>query len=494
MDGSVSDEVMPVFDAIIIGAGPAGLAAAHSLTTQAPHSRILLLEAGRLQSRRFCPVDTRRSCKGCGGVCNVISGFGGCMHYGDGVKFSLMPSGRRLMPLFGEENAYHLAHASAEMLMSFASVRPTFKGQHVPDEVRDHFAHCGLTIREFPVAVVPESELELIIDGLYTWLSTRTTLMLETAVIDIDRESSAYKVVAHTRRRGNSTFYGRNVVFATGRRGLVHTEKLLSKLAIPMMSPKASIGVRFEMRSHYLEAAGLAHPDMKVSQRNTSDNKIKTFCFCGGTNGGRIKFTNYQDAFGEPIIVLDGHETCEREPSGRDLAANFGLLCQMQTSTEDKKDWLEDAVLAPYRRISGGRPLAQRLRTFLHRSPETTSWPDLRDSLPFEPSVADLMTGPLHELFTERDHASLVLGFEQLMTPILRVAGSGQEIRDLLDEILVIGLELEFLWNQVSIDECCETPREGIFVTGDAAGLAQGVIQAMMMGLQASSRIADRVA
>jgi uncharacterized FAD-dependent dehydrogenase len=396
------------------------------------------------------------------------------------------------MQLFGEECAYILANTASEMLMSFTRERPSFRGENVSCKIHEIFAQYNLTLREFPVAVVSESELKYIINGFYAYLSKRCTLFLETSITDVSMFQDYYKVVAYNRKAGYVEFYANNVVFATGRRGLTDTQRILERLAVPMQPPKASIGVRFEMSSRYLEAAGLVHPDMKVSQKKGAENKTKTFCFCGGHNGGRIKFTNYQQAFGDPIIVLDGHETCERQPVDRDLAGNFGLLCQIDESEKNIADWLEHAVLAPYRRISGGHPVVQRLRTFFNCMSEFITWQELQASLPFEPSVADLVTGSVYELFPKRDHATIVQNFCQLMGPILRIAGSDSKVSDLLDEILVIGLELEFLWNQIAINEHCETPQRGIFVIGDSAGLAQGVIQAMMMGLQAARCIAER--
>ena len=155
-----------------------------------------------------------------------------------------------------------------------------------------------------------------------------------------------------------------------------------------MMPPDFSCGVRFEMRSDYLRATGLSHPDFKVTQRDGMPNKVKTFCFCGGTNGGRVKFTHYQDAFGEPIITLDGHETLERESTGRPLAGNFGLLCQTVTldsdAGEDVHGPLEHLRLResalPRPRLSrfaaaawGGAALfAQPTRTIARREAATT--------------------------------------------------------------------------------------------------------------------------
>jgi uncharacterized FAD-dependent dehydrogenase len=231
---------------------------------------------------------------------------------------------------------------------------------------------------------------------------------------------------------------------------------------------------------------------MKVTQRGRHADKIKTFCFCGGTNGGRIKFTHYQDNFAGEIITLDGHETLDRVPSGRSLAGNFGLLCQSTTldADADESETLERELLAPYRAMNGGRPVVQTLADFRARRAPSTDWAQLSASLPFEPSVQNLVTAPVHELFTERQQASLIDAFDNLMTPMLVLGGYDIDPMDLADEILVVGLEIEFLWSRIAVSHECETPRPGVFVVGDAAGLAQGVIQAAMMGMRVGRAVA----
>jgi hypothetical protein len=121
------------------------------------------------------------------------------------------------------------------------------------------------------------------------------------------------------------------------------------------------------------------------------------------------------------------------------------------------------------------------------------SWSALSAALPFQPSVNNLVTGPLFQLFSPREHAALLNTLYQVLVPILDLAGVSGPVSALADEVLVVGLELEFLWNQVHIDSHAETPRPGLFVVGDAAGLAQGIIQAMILGLCAGRRVAGRL-
>jgi len=482
-----------VLDAVVAGAGPGGIAAALAIREQSPDASIAMLEVGHGQSRRPCPVDAGRKCRGCGGICNVVSGFGGCMHYGDGVKLSLFPSGRRLGGLFGEDRAEHLSTKAFGYLNRYLPEPVQLRGHEIPARMETTFAQHGMDIRPYPVATIGEGSLTGIIDGLYQDLRGDVTIMLDTGLTNVRRNGDFYDLDIVRPGGERSVIQTRALVLATGRRGLVTTQQVLKQLGVSAEAPAPSVGVRFEMRSSLLEAVGLGHPDLKVSQRDRP-RKTKSFCFCGGSNGGRVKYTNYQTAFGLPVITLDGHETLDRlPPADRELAGNFGLMCQLPPDGQATDPEFQERLFGLYREIADGRPIAQRLRTFEARTDEPMAWPDLARSLPFEPSVNDLRTGPVHALLSDEQHAAISLGFRDLMGPILDVAGDDRGLDALLDQIVVLGLEVEFLWNRVPLSEDSETNISNLFVVGDAAGYAQGIVQAMMMGLAAGQRIGCRV-
>lgn len=486
-----------MIDVLVVGGGPGGLGAAYSVHAANPSLQVTLIEVGRAYGHRFCPVDVAKHCRGCGGVCNVVSGFGGSMHYGDGIKLSLLPSGRRIIDLLGAEEAYRLCDAAFGLLTRRLPETPALVGHEVDDGVLDVFATHDLQLRQYPVAVLSESQLKTVIEGIHDDLSPHVDVRLQTEVVDLRPHGDGYLATVRTRNRGLVTeteLPARAVIMATGRRGLSSTQKLLRALGVPMTPPNFSCGVRFEMQSDYLRATGLSHPDMKVTQRDT-DKKIKTFCFCGGSNGGRVKFTHYQQAFGEPIITLDGHETLERVPGSRPLAGNFGLMCQSRAldTDADRSEYLQQTLISAYRRLNDGRPVVQTYADFRGRTVPALPWEDLAGKLPFEPSVHDLATAPLDSLFGDEEHASLVRGFENIMRPMLELGGSAVTIDEITDQVLVMGLELEFLWSHVKLDETAQTPMRNIFVVGDAAGIAQGVVQAMMMGMRAGEAAAQQL-
>lgn len=482
-----------MLDIVVIGAGPGGIATALAISSEQPALKVAIIESGHQYTRRGCPVDEGRRCRGCGGVCNVISGFGGCMHYGDGVKLSLYPSGRRLADLYGETRTRALSLEAFELLSKYAGDPINLRGEDIPAPMRAAFDARGMDLRPYPVGVVGENNLEGIIEGIHHDLAAKVDIRTDTAVVNIQSIDDGYRLVTEDRAKKQSELFARAVVLATGRRGIVHIDRILERLDVTTEPPTPSIGVRFEMRSSLLRTVGLGHPDLKVSQRHKSQEyKSKSFCFCGGSNGGRIKYTNYQSSFGPPIITLDGHETLDREqPADRELAGNFGLMCQLAEGDEVTAKSFQDQLFGRYREIADGRPITQRLRTFEAKTEEPTGWHELAEALPFEPTVNDLRTGPVHALLTAEQHEVIMRGFRELMAPILDVAGESRATDDLLDEILVIGLEAEFLWSRVVLDEHSQTGQPNLFVVGDAAGYAQGVIQAMVMGLAAGRRIAS---
>lgn len=476
---------MENYDLIVVGAGPGGIATVIESHALQPDARILLVEAGRSHARRHCPVDKGQHCNGCGNICNVISGFGGSMHYGDGIKLSLLPSGRRLVDLFGEFRASELCADAFALIAGAIKVPLEFAGADVSPSVLGNFLEAGLEIRQYPVAVVAESSLEEVIDGLFDRAEKACEIAIETRARRIVRTADGFKLTLSD-RTSSWEVLAPYVVLATGRRGFDEGSSILEDLKITTRPPSPSVGVRFEMPAKFLGPIGMEHPDLKITQRVGGTNqKVKTFCFCGGANGGRIKFTRYFSGFGMDIITIDGHETVERVAGDRPLAGNFGLLCQL---TEDRTvaDFVEN-----YSRELGGRPGAQSYNDFFGRTIATTSsWHALNSALPYEPSLKDLHLSRLDVLFTEDELNATRIGFERVMEPILDAQGI--TLSSISSQILVVGPEIEFFWDEVEISESCETSEPDLFVVGDKAGVAQGAVQAAMTGIAAARAIASR--
>ncbi|MEK6977635.1 MAG: FAD-dependent oxidoreductase, partial [Candidatus Hydrothermarchaeota archaeon] len=71
------------YDIVIIGAGPAGLFAAHELSRRSK-LKTLIVELGKSVEERRCPMEKIGYCSKCD-PCNILSGVGGSGGLSDGT-------------------------------------------------------------------------------------------------------------------------------------------------------------------------------------------------------------------------------------------------------------------------------------------------------------------------------------------------------------------------------------------------------------------------
>lgn len=458
------------------------MACALRIVELAPQARVLLLELGRGLGHRPCPVDKGFSCTGCGGTCNVLSGVGGCIHSGDGSKLSQLPSGKRLLELLGEEFAEQLCSEATELVEASLGRRLTFVGESFSHEHGRMFDQRGVRLTDYPVAVLTEEEVAVWQLDWYDKLARTCEVRVGARAERVDLCDGGVSVT-YSAENTRSVAEASAVVLATGRAGITWTSKELSRLKVRMKTPIPSIGVRYEMNAQLLEVAGLRHPDLKASIETRDGRKAKSFCFCGGSNGGRIKFTHYQTAFSREIITLDGHVTSRRRPGPKSLAGNFGILTQVPDEAGSRMQYFIDDYSSRF----NGRPVFESLGSFAEGSYDVVTEASRTDSLSFDPSVRDVQAGPLHMLYSEEERLALLEGFQTVMEGI-----HGAQPRGVYNsDVLVMGPEIEFLWPHPEMDSTGRLGCGPIWVVGDAAGVAQGILQAVMFGLAAGGSIAD---
>lgn len=479
--------VKEIMDVLIIGAGPAGLAAAKTLLDQGFTGKIHLIERGRRLAHRVCPIDRGKVCHGCGGVCNVLSGFGGCIHYGDAVKLSLLPAGRRLLEKLGPEAETRFDEAS-QMVAEIAAQPISFCNVEHRPSPEENFS-----FKPYPVAIMTAAQVRGFLEQLYEDLQSdpRLHLMMESELTELSPLSDGgYRAVIRSRREAPETIFADQVIIAVGRAGMFWWRQTIRDLGLAFSYPQPSVGLRFELNQRWLAPAGTLHPDYKVTMRQPA-GKFKSFCYCAGTGGGQIKYTDYGD-----FCLLDGHvASAEDKMPDEHAPGNFALLYQLPDIPPqvDPMPLVMERYIAPYKALrpeAPGKPIAQRYNDFRERREGPSTWADLRASLSHRPSVEDLAPARIDSLFQAEAHQGFCQAVERYMQEVLgHTTGVPQA---LLDDMLVIALELEGLWDVMEVDMHLETSRPGLFVTGDAAGIAQGILQAMTTGIVAARRIIDR--
>lgn len=458
-------------DVLVIGAGPAGLMAADRLAQNGVD--VVLVDSGRHYTSRTCPVDRLRSCHGCRGVCNVISGFGGSIHYGDGVKLSKFPSGRRLAELLGPERANALSDDALERLCG--SVLPDFRGASP--------GVMPLVVKDYPVTSLSSAQVRSVIEQLYERMTTssRVTVCMATEVVSL-RPHERRGFVARVRSAGGGEqVTARQVVAAVGRRGQRWWAGQIRELGLEFTPPAPSVGVRFEAPTSLLSAGAAVHDDFKTTLVRHGV-KVKTFCFCAGPGGGRIKFTDYGDH-----TLLDGHVIPESGASG---IGNFALLAQLRDEGGRPRDaaWVDTHLLAPYRALRSdrpGKPVLQWYPDFRNQRLTCTDLAEFTRHAGHAPTLRDYQVADLAGILPADVHAALCTVFEELITAFVGRPLTDREAR----QVAVIGLELENLWDELALTDGMETSLPGLHAAGDCTGLAQGILQSAVAGLAAAERI-----
>ena len=457
-------------DVLIIGSGPAGIGAAIGAAKK--HKKVTVLEAGRVYKKRFCPVDVQRNCRGCGKICNVISGFGGCIHYGDGAKLSKFPSGRRLFNLIGEDISKQLSDKAIDIMFNNIDIsKLEFKNLIHQD--------LPFLMKDYSVAKMTETMVRTLVENMYDLILSHDLIDMEFEhrVIKIEPIDGFFEVVALNKKKTEMVYRAEKVVVAVGRYGQNWWRQELRRLNLIHKTPSPSVGLRFECPQTYLSQASKLHRDFKTTVIK-DDIKIKTFCFCAGTGGGQIKFTDYGD-----YTLLDGHVT----PDANLPTANFALLAQLKDHRNEPRNyaWIEDNLISPYKSLRSdrpGKPVIQWYSDFKQKIITCKNFNDFYQLTGYRPSLSDYSFSNLATILPEKIHTAFCAVFEDLLH-FFASLDSSFTFHEAVNKFSVIGLELESLWDELSVSPNMETSQPNLYACGDCAGIAQGILQSFVSGL-----------
>jgi uncharacterized protein len=457
----------------IIGTGPAGIAAADFLSNYTSLFDVVIFDKGRSIFTRPCPVDLNSACQGCNGICNVISGFGGCLQYGDAIKLSRYPSGRRLKSLLGD--SYHLLELEA---MKFFSTSTSEFTQSNNDWLGN------FQVRSYPVAELSEDRLANFLINKYKLLKQKHDVRLKTRVINIIPFNTGYQITSVC----NGIFKCDNfdaVIVAVGRSGITDASKWFISNNIKLTPGTLSIGLRFELPTYLLEPLYNIHKDFKFSSKQNGA-KIKSFCFSAHpSTGGVIKYCNYQDQFQSPVILLDAHTNISksRQNDGEERMGNFALLFQIQSNCSSH-DWINTSFISKYSKLFDGRPIWQPILELINENNGS------RVDVLNQPSVKDISRGSIESLLSGEVIQPILSSYHSLCKEASRI--SGNSIFEYYYKTIVMAPAVEFIWDTVEVSSSFETNARNFFVLGDCAGLAQGILQATISGISAAKEISHR--
>jgi len=451
------------YDIIIVGAGISGIVCAIVLEKYGYHGKVCIIEKGRIYKERICCYDVGGKCAKCLN-CNTISGFGGSVHYGDSVKLSGSPCGKRLVELLGEKLVEYEGIALDVMSIS----NDIFRLPNKED--------TDLDIKSYPIAHLSSDEAKSLIERLYERIANSKSidLRLNNEVVEIKEDNGIYDVVVKA-NEGESVFTAMGIVFALGRAGFMLQYDVIRQFNILHKSVDLSLGYRFLCPNNLLVNAAKVHADYKIS-RVYNGYKYKTFCFSAGEYGGRIKLARYDN-----FVLLDGHAITESFCKAQ--YSNFAILTKLDRVRDKKSyEWIDRSV---FNNDKGEyRLILQRYRDFKGRTKSEFTSKSIAGI-----NVDEFWHKDLSQMLTDGQHEGFCVVFELLLKEFVRLSDDMNSLGDVYSDIYMVGPEIEGLWKTVDINSEMKVDGQNMYFIGDNAGVSQGVLQSAISAVAASLSI-----
>lgn len=294
-----SDSDAGIFDLAVIGAGPAGLAAAHRLTGT-PCS-VALIDAGKPVAKR-----DRHA------AADMTRGHGGAGLFSDG-KFSFFPSASELWTLPRSADLRAAYEWTCRLLGSYGLDTPPF-----PDDPRAYTVGAGEWIlKEYPSDYLSlEARLRLTDDLV---AATDATVLTGTEVVGAayDRADDTFRLALRDVKGQDSQLLARRLILASGRFGPLGLRELTQQLSFRRLE----VGFRIEQPADkaFFRSMKQLDPKLRFRERDGSV-EWRTFCAC---RDGEATLTETQG-----LWTVSGRSDCP--PTGR---SNVGFNTRILDET-----------------------------------------------------------------------------------------------------------------------------------------------------------------
>ena len=499
------------YDAIIIGAGPAGIFASYELTNSNPQLKVLLLDKGHDIYHRSCPIDKglRSECptsrfeyQSCFPTCSLTGGWGGSGAFSDG-KFNIttdfggwmgdyLPSSELLSLIeyvdminleFGAAKETHGSlqiHESIKLLekqlddleneldnqpnsqlkKQFKELKKQLNSLHKIQEIEQRATSVGMKLLKARVRHLGTEENLKILTKIYEFLKNKLDIKHRTKVADILVENKQIKGVV----LDNGEQYSAKFVFiAPGRDGSEWLASILQKQQLKLTNNQVDIGVRVEVPNTVMTDINEHLYEAKLLYKTpTYSNTVRTFC---SNPSGRVVIENHSG-----IMTVNGHAF--KQDKEKQYNTNLALLVS-HNFTEPFNEPIQYAkyISKLANMLSNGNVIIQRfgdLRKW-RRSTEK------RINKGFvEPTLKTAVPGDLALVLPHRTVTSLMEMIEALdkVSP-----GFASE------HTLLYGVEAKFYSARPELSNKFETEISGLYVGGDGAGITRGLAQASACGV-----------
>lgn len=464
------------FDAIIIGAGPAGIFAALELADKKPQAKILIVDAGRAIAKRTCPARVNGQCVHCD-PCGIVHGWAGAGAFSDG-KLSLSDEvGGQVSDYLGHKRAMEYIGKADQIYLRFGA-NETVHGlnDRRVEEIAYEASRHNIRLVPCPVRHLGTENAGPVLGAMHDFLveKTNTTFLDLTTAQDILCENGNV-VGVRLHKRGQEPFVAKApyVVVAPGRGGAQWLTEQAAKLGLRTQNNEVDIGVRVEVPNAIMDSLTKDLYEAKlVYYSDTYENKVRTFCM---NPGGEVSQEYYEGG----IAVVNGHSYSD--PAKRTGNTNFALLVSTRFTEPFNQPIEYGRYIAQLgNMLTGGPIMVQRLgdllmgrRTDANRLKKSTTLPTLSTAVP----------GDLSFVLPPRHLTSIVEALKAFdhLAPGLYSRNT-----------LLYGVEVKFYSSKVLVDNRFETAIKGLYAIGDGAGITRGLMQASVTGMAVADDIATK--
>lgn len=460
----------------IVGAGAAGLLAAHELVTSHSTLHVVIFEQGATVQERTCPKlqEKRINCAHCQ-PCNIMAGVGGAGTWSSGILnlspriggdlVGLAGSKQKAWEIIREIDDFFVAHGAPEKVFD-----PATKDQEIQNLKR---LAASVDVRFVPIKqrLMGTENAPRVIKNVQDALEAtgRVTIRTRTHVRSFSARRELVLQEGGTEPERASVDY---LIIAPGRVGMQWLADMCQALEIPYHYGPLDIGVRVEVPAILMDPVCSVQRDPKFHIYSTKyDDFLRTFCV---NHEGYVVQESYHDG----IVGVNGDSYLGKKSEN----TNFALLDRV-TLTEPLEDSTAygHAIAKQTTVLGGKKPLLQTLGD-LRRGRRSTPGRITKNHV--QPTLLGTTPGDLAMAYPHRLIENLLDGLARLDHVVPGIAN---------DSTLLYAPEVKYSAYQIKVNRNLETPLPGIFVAGDGAGLSRGIVGAALTGILAARGILEQL-
>lgn len=440
------------YDAVIVGAGPAGLFAAYELTKNPQKKRkVLIIEKGKSIKKR--------------GRKEAMCGVGGAGTFSDGkLHFSPVLSHEKLLDVVDRQE-YIDKIDYVDQLFSKFGVKANYTPENMK-EAQDLVNFCrkkGVQLFIRKCRHIGSDNLPGIIKNMVKQLKKQgVEFVCEEEVKEILTSKKKTKITGIKTK--NKTYKAKQYLVAPGRVGAKWLQNQAKDIGLNYSYQKVEIGVRVEFPAVIMEEhSKILHENIYLVTTPTYDDVVRTFCPCPN---GKVAIENYGD-----YISVNGYSNAKSKSPN----SNFNLTTEVQL-TDPVENTTDYAILIAKTTtlLGGNKPLIQRLADL--RAGRRSTWTRINKSF-VNPSLTDVTPGDLSLAMPHRIVTNLLEGLEML-DRVLPGLNSGST--------LLYAPEIKLRGNRIKINDQMQTQVKNLFVAGDGPGTSGNIVGAAVSGVFAA--------